>query len=150
MYICLNHSWWYKHNQIEKPDEKPRQQMQFFRSFRQWLYYWKHLSVFSKRWKSLTVSFFTSIINLNFIAIALETKVSSTLNRLEFVVLGRNIVENFLMFVYLFSSNKTSMNGCRELFITRECLVVKKFVGPNIWCSVDWFTICSLISVTWS
>ena len=24
VYVCLNHSWRYKHNQFERPDEKPR------------------------------------------------------------------------------------------------------------------------------
>ena len=28
-YVCLSHSWRYKHNQFEKHDEKPRHQRQF-------------------------------------------------------------------------------------------------------------------------
>ena len=26
MYVCLNHSWKYEHNQLERPDEKSRHQ----------------------------------------------------------------------------------------------------------------------------
>ena len=32
VYLCLTHSWRYKHNQFEKCDEKPRHQRQFFRN----------------------------------------------------------------------------------------------------------------------
>ena len=45
VYVCLRHSWRYKHNQFEKRDEKPRHQRQFFSKFRQYLY----LSVYSKQ-----------------------------------------------------------------------------------------------------
>ena len=31
-YVCLSHSWRYKHNQIEKCDEKLRYQRQFFKN----------------------------------------------------------------------------------------------------------------------
>ena len=29
VYVCLNHSWRYEHNQFERRDEKPRHQRQF-------------------------------------------------------------------------------------------------------------------------
>ena len=32
MYVCLNHSWRYEHNQFERCDEKPRHQKQFFQN----------------------------------------------------------------------------------------------------------------------
>ena len=44
VYVCLNHSWRYEHNQFEKRDEKPGHQRQFFFKFRQFLYF----SVFRK------------------------------------------------------------------------------------------------------
>ena len=30
VYVCLNHSWRYEHNQFERRDEKPRYEKQFF------------------------------------------------------------------------------------------------------------------------
>ena len=38
MYVCLNHSWRYEHNQFERRDEKPRHRRQFFSKFKQFLY----------------------------------------------------------------------------------------------------------------
>ena len=32
MYLCLNHSWRYEHNQFERRDEKPRHQKQLFQN----------------------------------------------------------------------------------------------------------------------
>ena len=32
VYVCLSHSWRYKHNQFERGDEKPRHQRQFFQN----------------------------------------------------------------------------------------------------------------------
>ena len=32
VYVCLNHSWRYEHNQFERRDEKPRHQRQFFQN----------------------------------------------------------------------------------------------------------------------
>ena len=32
MYVCLNHSWKYDHNQFERRDEKPRHQRQFYQN----------------------------------------------------------------------------------------------------------------------
>ena len=32
VYVCLNHSWRYEHNQFERRDEKPRHQRQFSRN----------------------------------------------------------------------------------------------------------------------
>ena len=52
-YIFLNYSWRYKHNQIERHDEKPRDQKAVFSKFRQFLY----ISVFRERQKCLTCSF---------------------------------------------------------------------------------------------
>ena len=42
VYVCLNHSWRYEHNQFERGDEKPRHQGQVFK-FRQFLYLSVHL-----------------------------------------------------------------------------------------------------------
>ena len=42
VYICLNHSSRYKHNKIERCDEKPKHQKTVFSKFRQFSY----LSVF--------------------------------------------------------------------------------------------------------
>ena len=44
VYVCLNHSWGYEHNQFERCDEKPRHQRDFFQNllilylsvFRKW------------------------------------------------------------------------------------------------------------------
>ena len=44
MYVCLNHSWRYEHNQFKRRDETARHQRQFFSKFRQFLY----LDVFRK------------------------------------------------------------------------------------------------------
>ena len=33
VYVCLNYSWRYEHNQFERHDEKPRYQRQFFKKF---------------------------------------------------------------------------------------------------------------------
>ena len=32
IYVCLNHSWRYEHNQFERRVEKPRHQRQFFQN----------------------------------------------------------------------------------------------------------------------
>ena len=32
VYVCLNHSWRYEHNQFERHDEKPRHKRQFFQN----------------------------------------------------------------------------------------------------------------------
>ena len=32
VYVCLNHSWRYKHNQFERWDEKPSHQRHFFQN----------------------------------------------------------------------------------------------------------------------
>ena len=32
VYVCLNQSWRYEHNQFERRDEKPRHQRQFFQN----------------------------------------------------------------------------------------------------------------------
>ena len=32
VYVCLNNSWRYQHNQFERRDEKPRHQRQFFQN----------------------------------------------------------------------------------------------------------------------
>ena len=42
MYVCLNHSWQYEHNQFERCDEKPRHQRQFFQNldnFYIWMFF---------------------------------------------------------------------------------------------------------------
>ena len=44
VYVCLNHSCRYEHNQFERRDERPSHQRQFFSKFRQFLY----LDVFRK------------------------------------------------------------------------------------------------------
>ena len=56
VYVCLNHSWRYEHNQFERRDEKPRHQRQSFSKVRQFLY----LSVYlSASFIKYTVSFTT-------------------------------------------------------------------------------------------
>ena len=32
MYVCLNHSWRYEHNQFERRDENPKHQRQLFQN----------------------------------------------------------------------------------------------------------------------
>ena len=86
------------------------------RNFGQYLY----LSVFSKQWKCTTFSF----CEICCIAILLKTVFFGTFWRLKILVLWQKIVENLLIFVYLFFP-KNSTTDFTKTFITQEWLVVE-------------------------
>ena len=73
VYIFLNHSWRYKHNQIERRDEKPRHQKAVFSKFRQFL----HLITAWTAKVPLLVAFVKYTL-WNVIAIVLKTVIFTT------------------------------------------------------------------------
>ena len=118
VYIRLNHTWRYKHNQIEKFYERPRHQKTVFSKFRQFLY----LS-FSWVVKVPFLKLLLKIFYQSFIAIVLKTVIFTTFWRLE-SVLWQKIIHYILRLVYLFFP-KISKSDFRKAFI--------KNLLDNIW-----------------
>ena len=111
VYVCLNHSWRYEHNQFERRDEKPRHQRQSFSKVRQFLY----LSVYlSASFIKYTVSF-------------------TTFQRLK-SVLWKKLFQCNLRSMYLFCP-KFSKNHSRKSFIKKlldSILYVLSFSVHNV------------------
>ena len=95
-------------------------------------YIWKfgqylYLSVLSKQWKFPNFSFCLSICC---IAILLKSVFLCTFWRLKVIVLGRKIVQNLLIFVYLFCPKNRTIDLTKS-FITQEWLVVESCPTPR-------------------
>ena len=86
------------------------------RNFGQYLY----LSIFSKHWKCRTFC----------VAILLKTVFCCTFWRQKILILRRKIVENLLIFVYLFCPKNSSINFTKT-FITQEWLVGETCPTPR-------------------
>ena len=96
VYVCLNHSCRYEHNQFERRDEKPRHQRQFFRQF-------LYLDVFRKWYRALLVAFVIYCKQNCKFYYFFETKICSV----------KKIVQYLLRFMHLFCP-KINKNDSRK------------------------------------
>ena len=92
------------------------------RNFGQYLY----LSVFNERWKCPILALVKYMLCSRFT----QNSIFCTFWRLKLLVLSRKIVENLLIFVYLFCA-KNGAYDFTETFITQEWLVVKSCPTPR-------------------